>query len=313
MVAWDGVTTLGGETRTLVRRRERGEVMRIRPRVYLDVDTWAELPPWRRYGLVCAALAASKPWTVFVGPTAAYLHGVGLPEVPPEIHVQLPLDARARRHPSVTDFVDGARGRQRWGLLGVPGDVAPVGVQGLRVAPLATVVESLAVEADLLTAATAIDALRHSLLGMGAAEAELLDAWIHGRSDAAAARIRRAWDASDALAESPLESAFRVGAVRLGFARPQLQLSIGPYRVDAAWPGARLVAECDGAAKYGATAEEQVLARTREREREEYIKAQGFHVFRVTWDDVADLSRLRLILSGNGVPLAEAHRPRRAA
>lgn len=312
-VAWRNVTTLTGSTRSLIRARARGEVLKIRPRVYLPTSTWVDMTPWDRFGLVAAAVAAARPDAAFTGATAAYFHGIPTLDLPAAVQVQVAETAHARRYPAIGDTLSTVRGRQRWGLHLVPGTGPASQAGGMPVVPVEFAVGQLAAGADRRTAVAAIDALRHRRLGTESDDEALLDRWMEGRSLTAAARIRQAWDASDPLSESILETIFRLGAVTLGFERPQLQVPVGPYRVDAAWPAARIVAECDGQGKYGATAEEQSLARREERTREEVIKRAGFHVFRVTWRDVLDLTVLRTALSGNGVPLAVESRRQSAA
>jgi very-short-patch-repair endonuclease len=85
---------------------------------------------------------------------------------------------------------------------------------------------------------------------------------------------------ADARAESPLESLARLTLVDDGFPLPELQVEIAGYRVDMLVRAARLVIEVDGLAKYSAD------ALRREKRREQRLRAAGYRVERLTWDDV---------------------------
>ena len=80
--------------------------------------------------------------------------------------------------------------------------------------------------------------------------------------------------------ESPLEEVFFVSVAGLFPAYPQIQ--IGPYRVDYFTPGKTpIVWEIDGK-KYHKSREQK----RKDKERDEYMKARGFHVVRVRWADL---------------------------
>ena len=77
---------------------------------------------------------------------------------------------------------------------------------------------------------------------------------------------------------------------------PELQVEIGGFRVDMLWPRARLVLEVDGLAKYDAA------EWRREKRREQALRALGYRVERVTWDDLHTrwplvVERLRRLLA----------------
>jgi very-short-patch-repair endonuclease len=65
---------------------------------------------------------------------------------------------------------------------------------------------------------------------------------------------------------------------------PELQVPLGPYRVDLLFRERRLVVEADGLDKY--TAAEL----RREKQREMRLWAMGFHVERALWEDIVRYS-----------------------
>jgi len=80
--------------------------------------------------------------------------------------------------------------------------------------------------------------------------------------------------------DSPLEEVFFVSVAGLFPVYPQIQ--IGPYRVDYFTPGKTpIVWEIDGK-KYHKSREQK----RKDKERDEYMKARGFHVVRVRWADL---------------------------
>ena len=82
------------------------------------------------------------------------------------------------------------------------------------------------------------------------------------------------------LAESPLESVTRLALVEGGFPVPDLQVRLGYYRVDMLFRERRLIVEADGLDKY--TAAEL----RREKTREMRLRAMGYRIERVMWNDV---------------------------
>lgn len=85
----------------------------------------------------------------------------------------------------------------------------------------------------------------------------------------------------------PRESRLEVKFARLlrtsGLPAPVTQFAIAGYRVDNAWLGLRVVAECDGFRWHG-----QRLQWKRDRRRIAAIEAEDWHVIHVTWEDVTE-------------------------
>jgi very-short-patch-repair endonuclease len=138
---------------------------------------------------------------------------------------------------------------------------------------------------------TIVDLARHDRQdGLMAADAALRE----GLTDAAAIQralcvaagwpgVRRARSVlalASRLAESPLESIVRLALHDSGFPPPELQLEIRGYRVDFVWPEQRLIVEADGLMKYS-EAEWR-----REKRRESRLRALGYRIERVLWEDV---------------------------
>jgi very-short-patch-repair endonuclease len=91
---------------------------------------------------------------------------------------------------------------------------------------------------------------------------------------------RRVLAYASPLAESPLESLARLMLLDDGFPVPELQVQIGGYRVDMLFREQRLILEVDGLGKYSPA------ELRREKRREHALRALGYRVERVGWDDI---------------------------
>jgi very-short-patch-repair endonuclease len=83
--------------------------------------------------------------------------------------------------------------------------------------------------------------------------------------------------------ESVLETRFLRVLRSSGLPAPQLQHRIGPYRVDFAYPDARVAIECDGYAHHASRRQFEA-----DRARRNAITAKGWTVLHVTWDQLTD-------------------------
>ena len=91
---------------------------------------------------------------------------------------------------------------------------------------------------------------------------------------------------ADGRAESAFESVSRYRLLRAGLPRPELQVSVGNYRVDFLWKEQRVIGEADGLAKYG-TEDAQVRAKIRaERKRQRELEEAGYEIVRWLWDEI---------------------------
>lgn len=220
----------------------------------------------RRHALAAAAESLLRPDHLVSGRSAAILHGLptmGVPDVP-----ELTTAECARL---------GARG--------------PVHIRSA-----ATRIEEVTTWFGVPTmtvARTIVDLARHNRQdGLMAADAALYERLVDlgdiefALSDCAGwPGIRQARDilaSASPLAESALESITRLALADDGFPPPELQVAIAgtPYRVDFLWPRHRLILEADGREKY--TAKEL----WREKRREARLRALGYRIERVLWEDV---------------------------
>lgn len=94
------------------------------------------------------------------------------------------------------------------------------------------------------------------------------------------ARVRAALALADGRRESPGETLTALVCARFGFdLLPQVQ--IGPWRVDFLIAGSRVILEFDGAGKY-----EDRSSLLSEKRREDDLRARGYVVVRLMWEDL---------------------------
>jgi hypothetical protein len=298
IATWEDIELLRENPRSLSRARHRGEVVRIRPGYYLDTEIWAEAPPWQRMALIISARAAAFPKTIFCGASAVFLHDLPLLNLPATIELAAAPHAFSHTYPPLTDRVEGARGRQRWGFVTRPGEIMTETAHGLRVQEIGEAVGEYLRAADFRSGVVVLDAYRHRLKEQETPLGHIPAEWLSTGIAAERHRVEAAWAASTDLSESPAETLTRINAIMLGFAPPQLQVwVVAPngkrYRLDLVWPGRRIVGEVDGKRKLGTTPEEKAKALAEERERQEALQQMGYHVVRITMKDAEDPARLR--------------------
>lgn len=220
----------------------------------------------RRHALACVAACRRRPGSVVSGRSAAVLHGLPTYRLPPLPELTTPASTGlGRRGPA---HVHGA------GL--VAGELS-----SWYGTPLTT------------PARTVVDLARHDRRdGIMAADAALAHDLVGGAQLDRALTLARGWPGvrqaravlalADRRAESPLESITRLALHDDGFPAPEPQAAIPgtPFRVDLLWRAIRLILEVDGLAKY-TDAELRY-----EKRRELRLRALGYRVERVGWDDV---------------------------
>ncbi len=125
------------------------------------------------------------------------------------------------------------------------------------------------------------------------------------------AQLERVLQFADGRSESPGESWSRVLIRRLGFAAPDLQVSVRGidgerFRADFGWRDGLVLGEFDGREKYMSaamrgerSASESVV---HEKRREDSVRATGRGVCRWDWSDLVHAHRLATILRVAGVP-----------
>lgn len=253
-------------TRAAVRRGQwtSAGYGRIAPIDVLDDDPPAWLAARRKHALLASGSALTRADHVISGASAAVLHG-------------LPTLAQPQA-PQLTETHTDVMGR-RFAAHVYSARLDASSTTNWFGVPVTTI------------ARTIVDQARHGRRdGVMAADAALRERLVTDeqvRAELAAAagwpgirQARQIWDLASPLAESALESVVRLALQDAGFPPPQLQVVIGPYRVDFCWPERRLIIEADGEGKY----HDDELRR--EKRREHYLHVRGWRVIRVMWADV---------------------------
>ena len=107
-----------------------------------------------------------------------------------------------------------------------------------------------------------------------------------GRGRTGSAALRRACEAhlpELALAASALEERFLALIDEHGIEAPEVNVRVGPFKVDALWRADRVVVELDGHRAHA-----NPVATERDRERDLELRRMGFVVLRYTWRQVTD-------------------------
>lgn len=292
----------GYDTRLVRRAAAAGHLERLTRGVYADARVWRSATRRQRHVLRCRALAARLgPGLVLAGASAAAVLGLTYMRQWPDTVCALHSAA------------DGTR--RRGGVTWWGHDDHATSVRDLGWArvtdPLRTAVELSAREgylAGVMTADSALRAEGHRGAGSGArsliATAEALGLQRGTR------RVARVAHFADGHSESAGESWTRVMVADMGAPSPELQVDIldeGLWlaRVDFCWPNRRIVLEFDGEKKYraalrapGKSVEDVVIA---EKKREDRLRAAGWIVLRIVWDDLREPERLRRLLRRAGL------------
>ncbi|KAA9086656.1 type IV toxin-antitoxin system AbiEi family antitoxin domain-containing protein [Microbacterium radiodurans] len=262
-----------------------GELVPVRRGVYAPADAWRQLAPWDRYLARVHAVALLRTGVVFSHESAAVLLGMPIIGEPAEVHVL-------------------ADGRSTGGDRG-----------GLRVHTTDDAREIIEMGAIALTSAAecAVDIARSrpELLSLSVADAarafpgsaaDLVGLNEVRRSSRGRRLARWSLERASPVPESSLESVSRGVTELLGFDSPELQVVIGPDRVDFRWPEDRIVGEADGDLKYdGRFGDAAELLRAR-RDRDARLRRAGSrHVLHWGWSDAVEFDRLDSILTAAGV------------
>lgn len=294
-------------SRSLHRRRHRGEFARLARGLHVPRDALAPLTPWQVEELRCWAVALhGRVRRPLCRESAARLWGVPLlnDEFAPVVHA-LGWDSSATRRTSDVHY---------WATP--HDDLHVVRHGGVDLTDLPRTLAELAANASFERGVVAIDwGIRARHRGSGAvttvdeirATAELVGI-VRGR-----ARLERALAVADGRSESPGESWARVLFHQLGFEAPDLQheyrmLDGRVFRTDFRWASIGLAGEFDGLVKYraggvrGDRSVDQVVIE--EKEREDAVRSTGDGMLRLVW---ADLQEPRLLAHR----LESAHVPRR--
>lgn len=274
----------------IARRRDSGEITRLRTGVFVPTDEWKALGPVNRHRLlVTETFSLLKSDALASHWSSAVLHGIPCLGSPPDrVHVTDVRNGgqtsahvrhhRERRQPP-SAFVDG-----------VP-----------CTSPARTAIDlarTLPFDAGLI----AMDHVLYRRLATAEEIAAELEAIGRVRGSA---RARLVAEHATNLAESPGESLSRARMIQLGALLPILQKEFWDDRgligrTDFWWEALMMVGEFDGASKYGvgdkapqADASDVVY---REKLREDRIRAQGAGFVRWGWDDALSIPRFTRLL-----------------
>jgi hypothetical protein len=298
------VRGLGRDDRRYRREVAAGQLVRLHRGAFAQKSTWDFWTPHMKYQMKCiGAVSASRTHPILSHDSAAAIHQIpSLGAYPKLVHVLATEQAGTRtehgfRKHATPDLMYGLESRGALYLTNL----------------VRTLVE-LATTSSFPSAVAAFDwALRPAEKGLRprATREEILDCADQLNVRRGRARLVRALEFADPLAESAGESFSRAVIHELGFPAPELQTeffdSIGLIgRVDFWWPAQSLIGEFDGIAKY--VREEYLRGMTpaqivvNEKRREDRLRATGPSLARWEWDYPANPQRLFVLLRDAGLP-----------
>lgn len=266
----------GMDARALRRAVGEGSVKRVRRGAYRPAGEIGLLDEHRR--LVEATIGEVQPGTVVSHASAAVLHGLVVRQGALR-RVHLTRHGRGRRNQTVHVHPAPLLDQERTSVRGIP------------VTTMARTLADLGRSEELRWAVAGLDdALRRDLTS----PADLAVAVERARGLPGIHGLRAAIALADARCESVGESLCRVAFHQWGLPAPVLQHEVNDGRglvgrVDMAWPEHKVLVEFDGKVKYsslvrpGETPSEVVW---REKRREDRLRALGWQVVRVTWDEI---------------------------
>jgi very-short-patch-repair endonuclease len=254
-----------------------GRIVRIRHGVYTTEQVVLELADdqWGQHALrVRGALAMAGDTAAAAGASAAALHGLDMLGQPP-------------RRPILVRPVEVSDNGRRTAATSIRVARLPESHLTKKLGwPSTGVARTLADIARRQGERTAVVAGDCALRG-GLETQELGRVLLDCQRAPGIRTAREALELCDGRAESPLESIVRLALFRGGVPQPELQFVIGPYRVDFCWPWAMVVLEADGQLKYQTAGD-----LLREKQREDWIRAQGYLVLRTEWAEAFSGSAL---------------------
>lgn len=313
----------------------RGELLRLRPGVFVARGEWRRAPPWTQHLAMVAAWGMQRPRTIFCRETALAIYGVPLLGMCRVVHLRTaapgsagvrPLFGRLKSHqilPPIPQGMSAGQARQEYVAadpvtapckVRVPGITADGVDVAVRVEPLPFALVDTVPRTSRQEAAVILDAAmagRHrSGLVVSIASLSEAEAWLWSRDS------RASWDAAlsfaDPRSESAGESRSRVLIDELGFIRPSLQ-TVVPLpdgeraRLDFDWEHPGVFGEFDGRVKYdqaerlsGISEQGVYWAEKRREELIELVTAK--RPVRWHWGDLERPERLERKLLLRGVP-----------
>lgn len=248
------------EARHSSRAVRAGELIPVLRGVYAPAAAWRDLAPWDQYLARVHAAVLRYPDAVLCLESAACHRGLPTFGDPGTVHFLVG---------------EGEKSRVSGGIVvHTTRDTRVIEeIDGILVTSLTDTVVDLARS-------------RHNAIGLAVADAALRQG-----PNLTAAHLRAAnevrltsrgrrharWPLERAthLAESPLESVDRSVIEWLGFPAPELQVRIGPDRVDKWWARLAIAGESDGEVKYGGSVAERAAALRDRRDRDARLIRNG--------------------------------------
>ncbi|HEX3259968.1 MAG TPA: DUF559 domain-containing protein [Pseudonocardia sp.] len=253
-------------------------------RLFPDVYVCAEVEPDLAVRSFAAAVLVGDRGVVG-GYSAAELLGASCAPLAAPAEVVVP--GRRRAPPGLVVRVEKVPSAERWRVR-----AAAV------TSPVRTALD-LACRVPLVEAVVGVDALAHRF---GFPPHDVIRCAYDHPGRRGAARLPRVVKLARPAAESPMETRIRLAIVLAGLPEPQLQVPVGPYRLDMAYPELRLGIEYDGREHL-----DQARA-LRDLDRQAYFTARAWRIVRfpkhVVLHEPARISWTvrRAMIAANGTP-----------
>lgn len=292
----------------LRRRRERFGIISPRRGLYVRQGYWEGLPEDKRAVCLLRSLAILHEKWVFCSVSAAVIYGFDVPfELLGTVYVRGGRGCRERANNYV---------RTRVGVS--PGLFVR---QGVRVVNIYEALFGCMCDAPFDCAVAIVDSALHKGVDRETMRAYLTE---ECRGRQGVCRARNILLFADGRAESGGESRARVAMARLGFAAPELQVTIADpldasrtYRHDYFWvlpDGSAVAAELDGKQKYRDP--EMLQGRTTirvladERRRESHLSLYRMPIMRFSFEESQDPAYFSRLLETFGIPRDESQMDR---
>jgi len=253
-------------------------------RLFPDVYVCAEVEPDLAVRSFAAAVLVGDRGVVG-GYSAAELLGASCAPLAAPAEVVVP--GRRRAPPGLVVRVEDVPSAERWRVR-----AAAV------TSPVRTALD-LACRVPLVEAVVGVDALAHRF---GFPPHDVIRCAYDHPGRRGAARLPRVVKLARPAAESPMETRIRLAIVLAGLPEPQLQVPVGPYRLDMAYPELRLGIEYDGREHL-----DQARA-LRDLDRQAYFTARAWRIVRFPKHGVLhEPARIpwtvrRAMIAANGTP-----------
>jgi very-short-patch-repair endonuclease len=253
-------------------------------RLFPDVYVRADVEPDLTVRSLAAAVLIGEHG-VLGGFSAAELLGASCG--PLDAPVEVIVAGRRRAPPGLVVRVGDVPSVERWCALGAA-----------VTSPVRTALD-LACHGSLVAAVVGVDALAHTF---GFPPRDVIRCAYDHPGRRGSARLPQVVRLANPLAESPMETRIRLAIVLAGLPAPQLQVPVGPYRLDMAYPELMLGVEHDGREHLD---QRRAL---RDLDRQAYLTAAGWRIVRFPKEVVLhDPARIpwtvrRAMIAASGTP-----------